>query len=70
MSKRFLLEKTPLWNRRQLLKLGLASLGVTGTAVAVLEFAYPFTGKYMFHPHQDAIAETGCMGHFEVIAQT
>jgi FtsP/CotA-like multicopper oxidase with cupredoxin domain len=36
----------------------------------ILEFAYPFTGKYMFHPHQDAIAETGCMGHFEVIAQT
>lgn len=36
----------------------------------ILEFAYPFTGKYMFHPHQDAIAEMGCMGHFEVIAQT
>jgi FtsP/CotA-like multicopper oxidase with cupredoxin domain len=35
----------------------------------ILEFAYPFTGKYMFHPHQDAIAETGCMGNFEVIAQ-
>lgn len=35
----------------------------------ILEFAYPFIGKYMFHPHQDAIAETGCMGHFEVIAQ-
>ncbi|HEY9832034.1 MAG TPA: multicopper oxidase domain-containing protein, partial [Stenomitos sp.] len=28
----------------------------------ILEFAYPYTGKYMFHPHQDAIAETGCMG--------
>ncbi len=35
----------------------------------ILEFAYPFTGRYMFHPHQDAIAESGCMGHFEVIAQ-
>ena len=35
----------------------------------ILEFAYPYTGKYMFHPHQDAIAETGCMGNFEVIAQ-
>lgn len=35
----------------------------------ILEFSYPFTGKYMFHPHQDAIAETGCMGNFEVIAQ-
>jgi FtsP/CotA-like multicopper oxidase with cupredoxin domain len=34
----------------------------------ILEFAYPYTGKYMFHPHQDAIAETGCMGHFDVIA--
>jgi FtsP/CotA-like multicopper oxidase with cupredoxin domain len=34
----------------------------------ILEFAYPYTGKYMFHPHQDAIAEMGCMGHFEVIA--
>jgi FtsP/CotA-like multicopper oxidase with cupredoxin domain len=35
----------------------------------ILEFAYPYTGKYMFHPHQDAIAEMGCMGHFEVIPQ-
>lgn len=35
----------------------------------ILEFAYPFPGRYMFHPHQDAIAESGCMGHFEVIAQ-
>ncbi len=36
----------------------------------ILEFSYPYTGKYMFHPHQDAIAEMGCMGHFDVIAQT
>lgn len=35
----------------------------------ILEFAYPYAGKYMFHPHQDGIAETGCMGHFEVVAQ-
>ncbi|HBE18284.1 MAG TPA: copper oxidase [Cyanobacteria bacterium UBA11149] len=34
----------------------------------ILEFAYPYTGKYMFHPHQDAIAEAGCMGHFDVIS--
>jgi len=33
----------------------------------ILEFAYPYPGKYMFHPHQDAIAEAGCMGLFEVI---
>lgn len=33
----------------------------------ILEFAYPYPGQYMFHPHQDAIAENGCMGFFEVI---
>lgn len=33
----------------------------------ILEFAYPFAGKYMFHPHQDVIAEAGCMGLFDVI---
>lgn len=32
----------------------------------ILEFSYPFTGRYMFHPHQDQIAERGCMGFFEV----
>ena len=32
----------------------------------ILEFSYPFTGKYMFHPHQDQIAERGCMGCFQV----
>lgn len=36
----------------------------------ILEFAYPYTGKYMFHPHQDYIAEAGCMGQFEVLAKT
>ncbi|WP_427157590.1 multicopper oxidase domain-containing protein [Aliinostoc sp. HNIBRCY26] len=34
----------------------------------ILEFAFRYPGKYMFHPHQDAIAENGCMGQFEVIA--
>lgn len=35
----------------------------------ILEFAYPYPGKYMFHPHQDGIAEAGCMGTFEVVPQ-
>ena len=35
----------------------------------ILEFAYRYPGKYMFHPHQDYIAEHGCMGFFDVIAQ-
>jgi manganese oxidase len=34
----------------------------------ILEFAFRYPGKYMFHPHQDAIAEHGCMGQFEVVA--
>lgn len=34
----------------------------------ILEFAYQTPGKYMFHPHQDGIAEAGCMGLFDVIA--
>jgi len=33
----------------------------------ILEFTYGYPGKFMFHPHQDAIAEAGCMGVFEVI---
>lgn len=33
----------------------------------ILEFTYPYPGKYMFHPHQDQIAENGCMGLFSVI---
>ncbi len=36
----------------------------------ILEFSYRYPGKYMFHPHQDAIAEAGCMGLFEVIDST
>ena len=35
----------------------------------ILELSYPYPGKYMFHPHQDVIAEAGCMGLFEVIRQ-
>lgn len=34
----------------------------------ILEFTYRYPGKYMFHPHQDVIAEAGCMGLFDVIA--
>lgn len=33
----------------------------------ILEFSYSYPGEYMFHPHQDAIAEHGCMGKFKVI---
>ena len=33
----------------------------------ILEFSYPDPGHYMFHPHQDLIAENGCMGFFEVL---
>ena len=33
----------------------------------ILEVRYPFPGRYMFHPHQDQIAERGCMGLFEVL---
>jgi manganese oxidase len=32
----------------------------------ILELSYPFPGRYMFHPHQDQIAERGAMGLFEV----
>ena len=35
----------------------------------ILEFSYKYPGKYMFHPHQDYIAEHGCMGFFDVIAE-
>jgi FtsP/CotA-like multicopper oxidase with cupredoxin domain len=33
----------------------------------ILEFSFPFAGRYMVHPHQDQIAERGCMGFFEVV---
>lgn len=34
----------------------------------ILEFAFRYPGKFMFHPHQDQIAEAGCMGLFEVVS--
>jgi FtsP/CotA-like multicopper oxidase with cupredoxin domain len=34
----------------------------------ILEFSCRYPGKYMFHPHQDYMAENGCMGEFEAIA--
>lgn len=33
----------------------------------ILEFRYAYPGMYMFHPHQDDIAEHGCMGCFKVV---
>ncbi len=33
----------------------------------ILEFSYAEPGMYMFHPHQDTIAESGCMGMFDVM---
>ncbi|MBD1943777.1 multicopper oxidase domain-containing protein, partial [Coleofasciculus sp. FACHB-712] len=33
----------------------------------ILEFSFRYPGKYMFHPHQDEMAEHGCMGQFEVM---
>ena len=33
----------------------------------ILEFSFPFPGRYVVHPHQDQIAERGCMGFFEVL---
>ncbi|HEY9653876.1 MAG TPA: multicopper oxidase domain-containing protein [Crinalium sp.] len=36
----------------------------------MLEFAYRYPGKFMFHPHKDDIAEAGCMGLFEVVDRT
>ena len=34
----------------------------------ILEFQYKYTGQFMFHPHQDHLAENGCMGAFNVIS--
>ncbi|MDJ0511313.1 MAG: multicopper oxidase domain-containing protein [Crocosphaera sp.] len=33
----------------------------------ILEFHYQYPGKFMFHPHQDTIAEYGCLGNFNVV---
>jgi len=32
----------------------------------IIEFSYRSSGLYMFHPHQNAVAERGCTGHFNV----
>jgi len=31
---------------------------------AILEFTYPFEGRFMFHAHQSEFAELGWLGHF------
>ncbi len=36
----------------------------------ILEFTFRYPGRYMFHPHQDTIAEAGCMGMFEVVGNS
>jgi manganese oxidase len=36
----------------------------------ILEFKFKYSGEFMFHPHQDLIAENGCMGAFKVISAT
>lgn len=36
----------------------------------ILEFTYDYDGEFMFHPHQDYIAEHGCLGNFQVIPNT
>lgn len=33
----------------------------------ILEFSYQYPGEFMFHPHQDVIAEYGALGKFNVI---
>lgn len=33
----------------------------------ILEFKFKYPGQFMFHPHQDGIAESGCMGAFNVL---
>lgn len=34
----------------------------------ILEFSYSYPGQYMFHPHQDIMAEYGCLGKFNVVS--
>lgn len=36
----------------------------------ILEFSFRQLGQFMFHPHQDAIAEAGCMGMLDVVDGT
>ncbi len=35
----------------------------------ILEFSFKYPGQYMFHPHQDYLAQSGCMGIFDVVAK-
>lgn len=35
----------------------------------ILEFSFRYPGQYVFHPHQDAIAQSGCMGTFKVVSK-
>ncbi|AGY60272.1 multicopper oxidase domain-containing protein [Gloeobacter kilaueensis] len=45
-----------------------ADVVTMGTAERhILEFSYRYPGAYMFHPHQDVVAENGCMGQFLVL---
>ncbi len=53
---------------RTLMPTGDSDVITMGTAERhILEFTYKYPGKYMFHPHQDDIAERGCMGFFDVL---
>lgn len=36
----------------------------------ILEFSFRQLGQFMFHPHQDAISEAGCMGMLDVVDGT
>lgn len=51
----------PGWRERT----DVITLGVAERQI--LELRYPFPGRYMIHPHQDQIAERGCMGFVEVL---
>jgi FtsP/CotA-like multicopper oxidase with cupredoxin domain len=51
----------PGWSERT----DVVTLGIAERRI--LEVRCPFTGRYMFHPHQDEIAERGCMGLLEVV---
>jgi manganese oxidase len=56
---------------RSLLPSEEADVITMGTAERhILEFQFGYPGKFMFHPHQDFMAEAGCMGFFDVIANT
>ncbi|MEQ8537718.1 MAG: hypothetical protein RIB93_09675 [Coleofasciculus sp. D1-CHI-01] len=50
------------WIRRSTSRVRIPELPETKT-----DHFNPYPGEYMFHPHQDAIAENGCMGMFKVI---